>query len=166
MGDLIMCRPASGSTAAIAIASGAAAEAGAAACEAATEALPNMRAISESPAADAAGWLNLSRIFRSPRSKSNSATWCSFRNSISCFRSWISSGFIRSLTFSHAGKMNKKSKLDQGFGCGRQHLPSAAGNSHHVLDPDAELTSQVDARLNGHNHPCEQPVCLFRSDAW
>ena len=31
--------------------------------------------------------LNLSRIFRSPRSRSNSATWYSFRNSISSFRS-------------------------------------------------------------------------------
>ncbi len=44
--------------------------------------------------------LNLRRIFRSPRSRSNSATWYCLRNSISCFRSFMSCGFIRSLTLS------------------------------------------------------------------
>ena len=50
-----------------------------------------------------AGVANFSRTFRSPRSRSNSPMPFSFRNSMSCFSSAISSGFMLPNLFSPAG---------------------------------------------------------------
>jgi hypothetical protein len=55
--------------------------------------------------------------------------------------------------------------LNQGFGCGRQHLATGSRYYHHILNSDSELTRQINSGLNCDYHPRQQPVCLASPNA-
>ncbi len=61
---------------------------------------------------------------------------------------------------------SRPSEFDQGLGRRGQHLASASGYSHHVLNANAELARQINPRLDGNHHPGQQPGCLSGADAW
>src|SRR5277367_5650988 len=85
---------------------------------------------------------------------------------MSCFRSFRSCGFIRSLTLPLNEPEKNKSKFDQGFGRGSENRRSVPRYSHHIFDPDPELAGQVNSRLDCDHHAGLQPGLLPGADAW
>ena len=126
--------------------------------------------------------LNLRRIFRSPRSTSNSATPCCFRNSISCRRSSMSCCFIRSLviqTFGYqpsrcfcscrlGGFRNQGTSRStahssiSALGAGVSTCSARSRHCHHIFNANTKLAGEVDTWFDGDHHPRLQPRLLVR----